>query len=338
MDIQATMNAAVFEKEGVLTVKEINVPRVHGAKDVLVKVEAVSICGTDVHITNVPPGYIATPNTVLGHEFVGVVVEVGEAVKAIAVGDRVVVNPNDYCGCCKNCRANLPNFCENIIPLGIDADGAFAEYCMVSENVSYKISKDVPADVAACAEPLACAINGFNKVQIKPGQKAAVIGAGPIGIIMAMLLKQQGITDITVFEVQEYRKAFVEKLGFAKVVDSRGLTPENYENLAFDHVFEMTGSQFPMAVKIAAVGSNIVLFGVNKQATVSLPQFEVTTKEIQVHGTWLANATFPAAVKLLEDGNLPLNDIITDVIPLAQVCDGIEKLAKGQAIKVIVKP
>ena len=118
------MLAAVFEDVGKLELKMVPVPRIQREDQVLVEVEAVSICGTDVHITAVPPGYEAVPGTILGHELVGKIIEKGEAVEHLQIGDRVVVNPNDYCGVCRYCRKNLPNLCENIIPLGIDYHGA----------------------------------------------------------------------------------------------------------------------------------------------------------------------------------------------------------------------
>ena len=116
--MEKSMLAAVFEGEGQLTLKEVPVPRVERPDQVLLEVNAVSICGTDVHIVAVPPGYIATPGTILGHELVGTVVEKGEEVTHLQIGDKVVVNPNDYCGVCTYCRKNLPNECENIKALG----------------------------------------------------------------------------------------------------------------------------------------------------------------------------------------------------------------------------
>ncbi len=338
MERKQTMQAAVFEREGSLILKEVGIPRIERPDQVLIRVEAASICGTDVHITRVPAGYIATPNTILGHEFVGVIEEVGSEVKTVKPGDRVVVNPNDYCGVCQSCRANLPTLCRNIIAMGIDKDGAFAEYVTTTEKVVYKIAKTVSPEAAACAEPLACALNGFGKVQLKAGWKVAVIGAGPIGLMMAMLLRHFGMTDITIFEVQEYRKRFARELGFEKVIDSRTLSGEEKDAMNFDAVYEMTGSQMPMAVQITAVSGHIVLFGVNKKAVSTVRQSEITTREITVHGTWLANGTFPAAVKLLEEGKLPIGRLVTDVVPLRDVKEGIEKLARGEAIKVIVKP
>ena len=138
------MKAAVFENVGVWGVKEVPKPEIKKPDQVLIEVEACSICGTDVHITADPPGYIATEGTVLGHEFCGIIREKGGQVDQLEIGDRVVVNPNNYCGKCVYCRKNLPNQCENIEALGIDYDGAFARYCVVSDKVAYKISKEAP--------------------------------------------------------------------------------------------------------------------------------------------------------------------------------------------------
>ncbi len=336
------MRAAVFEREGVLTIKEVPVPELQNEDQVLVEVDTCSICGTDVHITAVPPGYIATENTILWHEFVGWVVKKGTNVTHLAPGDHVVVNPNYYCGKCVYCRKNLPNECEHIEALGIDYDGAFAKYCRVYGTVAYKISPDVPMDVAACAEPLACAVNGLKKVHVIPGDSVAVIGGGPIGLMLAMLLKASGAGRIYLLELAEYRVEFAKKLGFMTVVNPReqdaAALIRSETGIGADIVYDVTGSQIKAAVDLVRKGGDVVLFGVNKRAKAELAQCEITTKEITVHGTWLANATFPEAVRILEQQVIDLRPLITDVIPLDQLGEGIRKLARGQAIKVNVKP
>jgi len=227
--MKENMLAAVFEGEGKLTLKEVPVPKIERNDEVLLKVDAVSICGTDVHIVEVPPGYIATPNTILGHEFAGTVVEKGAAVTHLNVGDRVVVNPNDYCGLCTYCRKNLPNECENIAALGIHVNGAFAEYCRVSGKVAYRISKDVPVEQAACAEPLACVINGTQKVRVQPGETTTVIGAGPIGLMMAMMYKASGAAQVIIAEKAPYRLEYARKMNIGRVVD---VNKENLNRVA----------------------------------------------------------------------------------------------------------
>ena len=327
------MLAAVFEDVGKLELKMVPVPQIQREDQVLVEVEAVSICGTDVHITAVPPGYEATPGTILGHELVGKIIEKGEAVEHLQVGDRVVVNPNDYCGVCQYCRKNLPNECENIIPLGIDYDGAFAKYCLISGKVAYKISEKVSSEAA---------INGFHKVSILPGESAVIIGCGPIGLMIAMLAKASGIGKLYLLEAAPYRIQFAKQLGLGEVIDVKSQNAKNIileqTGIGPDYVFDVTGSQVVQAVDLVRKGGRVVLFGVNKKSVSQVAQCEITTKEITVHGTWLANATFPEAIRVLEEHMVDMEKLVTDVIPLQEVKAGIEKLARGEAVKVVVKP
>lgn len=336
------MKAAVFEREGVLTIKDVETPKITHPDQVLIEVEACSICGTDVHITAVPAGYIATENTILGHEFCGYIVDKGSDVTHLAIGDRVVVNPNNYCGSCVYCRKNLPNQCEHIEALGIDYNGAFAKYCCVSGKVAYKISKDLPASVAACVEPLACAVNGMRKVNVQPGNSAVVIGSGPIGLMITLLLKASGAGRIFLLETAPYRIEFAKGLGVAEVLDpihqDTVKTVLDATGIGADFVFDVTGSQVVSSINYARKGGTVVLFGVNKKARAEIAQSEITTKELSVLGTWLANATFPDAIRILEEGVIDLQQLITDEIPLEEIHQGLEKLRKGQAVKVIVRP
>lgn len=337
------MKAAVFEREGTFVLKDVPIPVVEAEDQIIVEVEACSICGTDVHITATPPGYIATPGTILGHEFCGHVVAKGAAVKHLEIGDRVVANPNNYCGNCVFCRKNLPNECEHIEALGIDYDGAFAKYCKINGKVAYKISESVPAEVAACVEPLACAVNGLKKINVKPGDSAVVIGCGPIGMLIGMLLKASGASKIYMLETVDYRIEFVKKLGIA----TRVLNPIKEDvpaiiaqetGIGADFVLDVTGSQAVSSINLVRKGGTVVLFGVNKRARAELAQCEITTKEIAVLGTWLANATFPEAVRIVEEKAIDVDALVTDILPLEQIHEGLKKLSAGQAVKVIIKP
>ena len=308
-----TMPAAVFEGEGKLTLKEVPVPSIERSDQVLLKVDAVSICGTDVHIVAVPPGYIATRNTILGHEFCGTVVDKGESVPHLELGDRVVVNPNDYCGVCTYCRKNLPNECERIEALGIHVNGAFATHCRVSGKVAYKISPDVAVEQAACAEPLACVVNGTQKIRLQPGETAVVIGLGPIGMMMAMMYQAAGAGKLITVERAPYRLEHARKLGLGRVVDG---TREDLKQIVLeetgigaDVVSDVTGSQLAVAIDLARKGGRVMAFGVNTRATAQFPQSDVTFKELQIMGKWLANATFPEAVRILESGLLNIGEL-----------------------------
>jgi threonine dehydrogenase-like Zn-dependent dehydrogenase len=195
---------------------------------------------------------------------------------------------------------------------------------------------------AACAEPLACVINGTKKVCVKPGETTAVIGAGPIGLIMAMMFKASGAGKVVIAERAPYRVAHARKMNIGRVVD---VSQENLKDvvreetgIGADVVADVTGSQLAPAIDCARKGGRVLVFGVNTKAVTQFPQSDVTFKELQVLGTWLANATFPEAVKVLESGLLDIAGLITDKIPLTEIHKGLEALGKGQAVKIIVQP
>ncbi len=336
------MIAAVFEGVGQLTLKEVDRPKITRPDQVLLEVEAVGICGTDVHITSNPPGYIATPNTILGHEYVGIVIEKGADVIHLAVGDRVVVNPNDYCGTCFYCQRHFPNLCENIGAIGIDVDGAYAKYNVVSGKLAFKIDPSVPVEHGAFAEMLADVVNGTNKAAVQPGDNVAVIGAGPIGQLYAQMFKAAGAGKIIIADLSPYRLDYSRKMGFDLVVN-----PEETDLVDFvmqettvgvDVVVDAAGSTLPFALDIVRKAGKVILFGVNTQAKAPIMQSKITMKELQVLGSWLANATFPQAVKVLESRQLDLDGLISHKIPLADIHKGLDLLANQKAMKIVVYP
>ncbi len=340
--MEGKMRAAVFEGEGVLKIKEVDIPQITKPDDVIVEVEACSICGTDVHIMSVPPGYIATPGTILGHELVGKVVETGSGVKNLKVGDRVVSNPNDYCGVCYYCQHNLPNLCENIIAMGIEADGGFAEYVRLSEKVAHKIADDLPAEIASFAEPLACLMNGKNKIPVNPGDSVLVMGAGTIGLLFVQIMKAAGAFPIIVSEPKALRRDFALKSGADFVVDPLTDDLEQFvldkTGIGVDYAIDVVGSQIWEGIKAVRKGGTVLLFGFDGKAKPCFEQYHVTNKEVSVLGTWLANASFPQAVKILESGMLNLEQLITHKLPLEETEEGIAILRRGEGIEMLIYP
>ncbi len=338
--MKSKMRAAVFEGNGVLKIKEVDVPLIQKTDDLIVEVEMCSICGTDVHIMEVPPGYIAKPGTILGHELVGKVIAVGTGVKKLKVGDRVVTNPNDYCGVCAYCQHNLPNLCENIIPMGIGADGGFAEYVRVSEKVAHKIADDLPPEIAAFAEPLACLINGLNKIPVSPSDSVHIFGAGPIGLLFVQMLKACGAYPIIVSEPVSLRREYAVTCGADFVIDP---TKENVAEfvkgktgIGADYAVDVVGSQMWEAIKAVRKGGTVLLFGFNAKAKPVVEQHQITNREVAVLGTWIANNSFPKAVKVLESGKLNLRPLITHTLPLEKTGEGIEILRKGEGIEILI--
>ncbi len=337
------MKAAVFEKEGVLKIKDVNKPEIMKADDMILEVELCSVCGTDVHIMNVPPGYTATPGTILGHELVGKVVEVGSGVTCFELGDRVVLNPNDYCGVCRYCQLNLPNQCENIIAMGIAADGGFAEFVRVSERCAHKIPSGMPAETAAFAEPLACAINATRKIKVNPCESVVVIGAGPIGMLFIQLMKAAGAAPIISLELNEQRRKFALECGadFAidpSRVDAPGFVASKTDGLGADYAIDVVGSQMMMGINCIRKGGSVLLFGNNAKAKPEVTQSQITYKEARVLGSWLANASFPQAVKLLSSGKLKLDFLVTHTFSIDDTEKAIDALRSGEGIEVMVNP
>jgi len=336
------MKAAVFEKIGVLTIKEVPKPRLIKDDDVIIEIELCSICGTDVHIMNDPPGYIATPGTILGHEIVGKIVEKGSKVITVDVGDRVVLNPNNYCGTCAYCKSNLPNFCENIEAMGIDVDGGFAEYVRTSEKVVYKISPKLPAEIAAFAEPLACLINGFQKIKVQPGDSITIVGAGTIGLMFIQMAKAAGAYPVIVSEPSARRREFALNSGADYVINPKEVDISAFvkekTGIGSKYVIDVVGNQIMECVKCTRKGGSVLLFGVNVKAVPSVVQSQITQSEISILGTWLANATFPKAAEVLESGVLDLKKLVTNTFSLDHVHEGIELLRQGVGVEVLINP
>jgi len=335
-----TMMAAVFEKVGVLTVKEIPVPKIKNKDDVLIKVEAISICGTDVRALSDPPEFVFKEGIVIGHEFTGFVEEIGEEVTAVKKGDKVVIHPNIWCGKCHYCITGHTNLCDNFKHIGDMIDGGMAEYACVPEKMLHKISPDVPSHIACLAEPLADVLNGVTKVPAKPGDTAVVFGAGPIGLIFTMLYKAAG-AKVIVSDVSEKRRAFALEIGADYAIDPVAQDIEaavmKITKIGADIAADAVGVLLPDAIRVVRKGGHIVLFGINQRVKVELNQFPILLKEIKIHGSFIAKGTFPRAVKILEEKIIPIEKIIYKRLPLVQVREGIEMMRRGEGAKVIIE-
>lgn len=336
------MLGAVFEGEGRLILKEVPIPRLQDPSDVLLGVKAASICGTDVHILSVPPGHPAKPGSVLGHEYVAEVLEVGPEVAGVGPGEHVVIDPNITCGHCRYCRAGLPNMCENMTTLGIFRDGGFAAYNVAPARALYRIDRSVPPEIAAMAEPVSCIVNGSEKVKVQPGEAVVILGAGPIGLLFTQFFRAAGAGKLIVAEVSPFRAGYAERSGATRVVDP---TKESLKDVVFeetgvgaDVVVDAVGSLLPDALSAVRRGGRVLLFGMNQQALPPVRQFDITRHEVSIFGTYIARNTFPKAVRILESGVLQLEKLITHRLTLARIEEGLRAMREGKAIKVVVTP
>jgi threonine dehydrogenase-like Zn-dependent dehydrogenase len=334
------MRAAVFEGEGRLVVKDVPEPMVDADDDVIIEVEACGICGSDLQILNVPPGHPADVGVVMGHEFIGRVQATGVAANGLTVGQRVTVDPDPKCGVCGPCRAGRPASCEDIRALGIFRDGALAPLVKAPAAAVFPISDDPPARVAALIEPLACVVNGVNKANPRPGETAVIFGAGAIGCLFLAMFKAAGVAPVIVVEPQSDRAAVATAVGADAVVGPDDLAARRAQLMPFgaDILVDAVGSQFAAAVDHAALGGRIVLFGMNQTARPAIHQYTITHRSLSVLGSYVTAFTFPTAIRLVESGNLPLDPIVTNVLPLERLPEGLDLLRSGAATKVVITP
>jgi threonine dehydrogenase-like Zn-dependent dehydrogenase len=334
------MRAAVFKGSGVVELEDVPEPAVEAADDVVIEVEACGICGSDLQILNVPPGHPATPGTVMGHEFVGRVRAVGTGAGDLAVGQRVVVDPDPKCGMCRPCRAGRPASCENVSALGIFSDGALAPLVRAPASAVFPLSDAPPTAIAALIEPLACVVNGVNKADPRPGESAVIIGAGAIGCLFLAMFKAAGASPVIVVEPQHARGSVAMQVGADAVVHPDAVADRVGElrGSGADIVVDAVGTQFGNAVEHAALGGRIVLFGQNQMARPAVHQYSITEKSLTVLGSYITAFTFPTAIRLVENGTLNLAPIVTHTLPLERLTEGLDLLRSGGATKVVITP
>jgi threonine dehydrogenase-like Zn-dependent dehydrogenase len=334
------MRAAVFKGGGVVELEEVPEPTIEADDDVIVDVEACGVCGTDLQILKVPPGHPADAGTVMGHEFIGRIRAVGASADGLAVGQRVTVDPDPKCGVCGPCRAGRPASCENVRALGIFRDGALAASVRVPAGAVFRLSDKPPARIAALIEPLACVVNGVNKATPRPGESVIIFGAGAIGCLFLAMFKAAGATPVLVVEPQEARVAIATAVGADVVVHPDELDERRATLLPYgaDIVVDAVGTQFGTAVEHAALGGRIVLFGQNQTARPPIHQYTITERSLSVFGSYVTAFTFPTAIRLVEARALRLEPIVTHVLPLDRVGEGLDLLRSGDATKVVITP
>ena len=312
-----------------------------GLDEVLVKVAMCGVCGTDMRIWRALEP--AAHNISLGHEFAGEVVKLGQGVKGYQIGDRVVVDPNIYCHACEFCLNGQVNLCENLRALGVDINGGFAQYCVVPVTQLQKIPESLSYQEAAFVEPIACALNGIDRAEIKPGQSVLIIGAGPIGLLMLQLVKISGAGKIMVSERVESRRNKALELG-ADVV----YNPEDAplaEQIALKErphvVIECVGAPFTQAESIQIVkrGGTVILFGDgHENEKFEVGSFDFYSKNLVVKGAALNPYTQTRALDLLVGKRINVNKLISRIVALDELPALLNKGYGPDDIKILVDP
>ena len=339
------MKSAVFYGRHDLRLEDWDMPKT-GPEDVLIKVKACGVCGTDVHIYEGDKGAAeVTPPTILGHEFAGIIVEVGKNVKSFQPGDRVCIDPNCYCGACEPCRKGVAHYCQNMIGYGTTVNGGFAEYCAVNARQVYRLGEHTTFEQGAMTEPVACCLHGIDMCEIKPGHQVVVIGGGMIGLIMLQLAKLAGAAKIALLEPVEEKRRMANKLGADVCIDpTREDVKARLSDAGFtwvNTVIECVGkpSTIEQAIDLAGNKAVVMMFGLTKpDETISVKPFEIFQKELELKSSYINPCTQRRALDLIDTGRLDVSSMVYSVCGLSELEDVLSKPEKRAMGKYIISP
>ena len=329
------MKVARINQPNQLEICEI--PKPEPAEDeVLVRVMASGICGTDIHIFR--GEYMGGYPVIPGHEFSGVVEAVGNQVTRFQPGDRVAIEPNIACDNCFHCLNNRHNFCLNWRAVGVTRPGGMAQLVTAPEKSTFDIG-DLPFEIGAFMEPLSCVLHGVERLQPELASRIAIFGAGPIGILLLQVLQLEGAAEITVVERNTTRAAFASKMGADQVyynMDNLGLDE-------FDAVVDATGVTAVMSRCIDFVrhGGKVLLFGVPPSGEqISMEAFPIFRKGLTILSSFTSLRNSYQALDLLKHQRISLDGLVSHQLPLEEFQHGIELIEQGAegVRKVIIQP
>ena len=339
------MQAVRLTENGHFGLAEVARPE-PGPGEILVRVEACGICGSDRHM--VRGEYPTSRPVTLGHEFAGRIEQVGAGVTRLAAGDRVTGDPNIACGTCPACRAGRVNLCETLSAIGVNQDGGFADYLVMPEIQAYKLPEGMKAEHGAFCEPLACCLHGLDVARIAPGMRVAVLGGGVIGLLMVQLARLAGAADVTLVTRQAARRSLALAVGATTAFDPSAAdpvaaltAPEGAAPGGFDVVLECAGvaATFTQSLALVRRGGTVVVFGVMPAGeTVPVTPFDLLVREVRLEGAYLNPMTHGRAVAMIASGVLALDPLISRRIPLKDVAETVLAPPAPGEIKVVAVP
>jgi (R,R)-butanediol dehydrogenase/meso-butanediol dehydrogenase/diacetyl reductase/L-iditol 2-dehydrogenase len=344
------MKALVLTKYKKLELQDVAKPVISSPTQVLVRIKAASICGSDVHGYDGSTGR-RRPPIIMGHEGSGVIEEVGSLVTHYKVGDRVTFDSTIYCGSCSYCREGLFNLCDNRRVLGVSCeeyrqDGIFAEYALIEERVLFRLPDELDFVQAAMAEPAGVAAHAISLASPKLGEDVAVVGSGLIGLLLIKLLRTKTSGKIIAIEMDENRRKTALSAGADLAFDPAD--PHLLEKIAkathtqmLGLVYEAVGATEPIntAISLVRKGGTVVLVG-NIRPTIELPLQSVVTRQIKVQGSCAINGEYPTVLRMMADKHLVVSDLISKVAPLEEGAKWFEKLynREDNLLKVVLVP
>ena len=343
------MRALLLKKYMELEVAEMPKPAI-GPDDVLVRVRACGICGSDVHGLDGSTGR-RVPPLVMGHEAAGVVEEKGAGVEDLREGDRVTFDSTVFCGACFYCRRGEVNLCDNRQVLGVSCaeyrrHGAFAEYAAVPRRIVYKLPESLGFEAAAMIEAVSVAVHAVGLTTVRLGDTAAVVGSGMIGLLAIQALRLAGCGCVIAVDVDEAKLKIARELGAdhcvnPNSVDVPAFARECTGGRGVDVALEVVGATAPLETALAALrkGGSLTLVG-NISTKVELPLQSVVTRQIKMTGSCASSGEYTACISLLARGAIRVEPLISAVAPLEEGAAWFQRLygKEPNLMKVILKP
>jgi L-iditol 2-dehydrogenase len=342
------MRALLLSKYRSLEIADVPTPAA-GAGEVLIRVGACGICGSDVHGYDGSSGR-RIPPIVMGHEAAGRIAAVGAGVTGLAEGDRVTFDSTIYCGACGFCKRGEVNLCDHRQVLGVSCGdysraGAFAEFVAVPARVVYKLPESISFAEAAMLEAVAVAIHAVSLAEISAQSTALVVGAGTIGVLILQALRAAGCKRVFVSDVDASRLKLAKELGAADVLSAEGDTVaeilQRTGGVGVDVAMEAVGRDETVNAAIASVrkGGTVVLVG-NISPTAPLPLQKVVTRQIRLQGSCASAGEYPQAIALMASGAIRVKPLISAIAPLAEGPQWFERLYAREAnlLKVVLTP
>ena len=334
------MLAAVFSSTRNITVRDYCL-RPFEKSELLIKVAYCGVCGTDRHIYE--GNASSSLPVILGHEYSGVITDKGSKDAKFDIGNKVVVDPNIYCGYCRYCRIGKINFCENLKALGVTLNGGFAEYSIVPVSQAYRVPNDFDLRIATFAEPLSCCLRGIEHAGISPGNSVVIIGGGTIGLLMVQLVKNAGASRIILIEPDPHKQKLGIELGadyyFSSIEEGIFEKINELTDSQVDVVIECVGNKdtVDQAIKLAGKGGKIVIFGLApKDQHITLNLQHLFQNELKIFNSFLNPFTIKPAIDLLTQNRIKVQKLITKQIFLKDINNFFHNNGFAHNIKVLI--
>lgn len=343
------MKALVLKDYGHLSYEEVPKPKI-GPDDLLVRVKACAICGSDVHGLDGSTGR-RQPPIIMGHEASGVVAAVGKNVKGFAEGDGITFDSTIYCGQCYFCQKDQINLCNKRRVLGVSCteysqSGAFAEFIAIPARIAYHLPAGISFEQAAMVEPVSIAVHACSLAPISLNDSALVVGAGTIGLFIIQVLKIAGCGQIIVVDLDEGKFDLARRFGATTCLNAKqadlaehilSLTKGRGADLAFEAV-GLT-STVSLAINSLRKGGSLILVG-NLSPKIELPLQSVVTREIALRGSCASNGEYPLCLDLIQSGKISVTELISAIAPLQEGPTWFNRLYQQESglMKVILNP